>query len=152
MPARPGVIHAPSDLDKKHQGIFRDTLKIIRERSTPRFQKVTDLPLLEQYVRYLYIAAEALARIHEREKFYAKWQQDRADGVALESGEDRYPPPRGWTAFGAQKQTIQHPDVKTWRDGLHDANEVAKELLLPPRTRKQNEIDAGATGGGKFGL
>ena len=126
-------ILAPRDLDSKSQEVFRETLAVLRTRDDPEFVQVTDVPLLEQYVRNLQIARHALNRINAREDAYEEWK-------AKPHPDDEKPPSRGWTSLGAQRQLVQHPDVKTMREALRDANANAVELLLPPRTRKQNEI------------
>jgi phage terminase small subunit len=116
-------ILAPRDLDPKHQGIFRDTLAILRDRKAPAFQRVTDVPLLEQMCREYQMAADARKRILDREE--------------VEQG-------AGWWTRGPQKNLVPHPDYKIMRESLKTAGEDARELLLPPKTRKQFEIESGA--------
>lgn len=136
-------VYVPRGFDEKSKELWRRTQgQLVRQRTW----EDSDAPLLERYVGALEIARQARQRILDREAAFARWLDN--------PGEDDRGPERGWTSWGAQRQLVQHPDVKTMREGLRDAHEYAKELLLTPRARKQNEIDTTPTdvGGGKFGL
>lgn len=116
-------ILVPRDLDDKARDLWHDTLGHLKSRRSPAFIPELDLPWLEQYSRHHMQARHALKRILGREEVE---------------------PESGWITLGAQRQKVQHPDVKTMHEALKHANDAARELLLPAKLRKQFEIEGNA--------
>ena len=59
--------------------------------------------------------------------------------------------PNELTVMGA-KGPVVNPLVTIYRNAMRDARDVAGDLLIPPRARKQFELEVRERAGSKFGL
>ena len=128
-PGRPrgpeDVSSCPRHFDAASKRLWQRTRALLKDdgRWRPEFS-----PLLERYVGALERARLAMGRIVAREA----------------AGE------QGWTSLGAQRQLVQHPDVKTLREGERDAHEYARALLLTPAERAKLGDEKPPPSGGVF--
>lgn len=116
-------ILSPRDFDFLAKELFRDVLAVLKTRPEPEFVRVTDVPLLEQMCRDVMISRQRLDSILARE-------EEKAG--------------TGWTTWGAQKQIVEHPDVKTRREALKAANAVGIQLMLSPKERHAHGLKVNA--------
>lgn len=115
----------PVDLDSSSKKLWRATIEQLEQQRT---WAVSDLPLLERYVRA--VQAERQAR------------EDMA------KSEDQLA--RRRLARGSTGQLVTHPLEAIRQKADADAHKYAEALLLSPAARKRTEVEA-AKPAGKFG-